>query len=466
MRSRTVVTISVFWLLTASIALARTVHFAPAKTTNSGIAYTSRIAVGDFNHDGVPDLVISSAGNQVAVFLGKGNGTFTGPAIYNLTFYVTGSVAVGDFNGDGELDLAVVGGDTSGNGVAFLSGNGDGTFNPPVYFPTTLAGSSLAVVADNFTNNSDLDLFVGGNGSSEVILGDDRGVFQNGEPESVFGFGVAVGDFNNDGKLDVATTQTYPNYNSTGVSVLLGNGDGTFQSPVAYAGMEAPLGIATGDFNGDRIPDLSITDYIYNTVVVLQGKGDGTFTYVGQWYAGINPGAVSVSDFNMDGKADLVVSDYGGTGVSVLPGLGNGTFHSSFNLITGNGPSDVAVADLNIDGSADIVVVNSTDNTFSVLLNGAGTRVRLTSLPNPSSLGQAVTFTATVQGSVDKSSAPSGTIVFNDGSTDLGSASLISGTASFSSSTLSRGSHHITAIYSGDIRFNPNKSPALIQRVE
>src|SRR5579864_1101159 len=128
-------------LLTASAAQARSIRFAAAKTTSAGIAHTTRVEVGDFNHDGNPDLAISSNYNQVAIFLGKGNGSFTGPTIYDLTFYVTGSVAVGDFDGDGKLDLAVVGGDTIGNGLAFLAGNGDGTFNAPVYFPTTLAGA-------------------------------------------------------------------------------------------------------------------------------------------------------------------------------------------------------------------------------------------------------------------------------------------------------------------------------------
>jgi hypothetical protein len=179
MRYHTAVSILIFSFLTASNALARTARFAAAKTTSSGILHTARVAVGDFNHDGRPDLAISSTYNQVAVFLGKGNGAFGGPTIYNLTFYVTGSVAVGDFDGDGKLDLAVVGGDTTGNGLAFLSGNGDGTFNPPVYYQTTLAGASIVAVAGDFNHDSNSDLFVGGNGSSQVILGNGSGSFLN-----------------------------------------------------------------------------------------------------------------------------------------------------------------------------------------------------------------------------------------------------------------------------------------------
>lgn len=466
MHYRTVVSVMLISLFTAPSTLARPIRFAAAKTTASGIAHTARVAVGDFNHDGNPDLAISSTFNQVAVFLGKGDGTFTAPRVYTLTFYVTGAVAVGDFNGDGRLDLAVVGGDTSGNGLAFLAGKGDGSFDPPTYFPTTLAGASITALADDFDHDRNLDLFVGGNGSSEVVSGDGTGKFQNGQLENVFGFGVAAGDFNHDGNLDVATTQAYPYYNSNGVSILLGNGDGTFRSPQAYSGMEEPTAIATGDFNGDKKLDLAVTDYLFNTIVILQGNGDGTFTNIGQWFAGINPSAVAVSDFNMDGKADLAVSDYGSNGISVLPGKGDGTFPIVSNLPTGAGPSDVVAVDLNHDGSTDLVVVNNADNTFGVLLNAAGTNVHLTSSPNPSKQSQAVTFTATVHASVDKLFAPSGTIVFRDGAKVLGNATpLTGGSASFTTSTLTQGVHRITAAYSGDAHFNPKQSPILIQKI-
>ena len=463
-----VVLISSFTALPAS---ARQIRFAAAKTKSTGIAHTVHVAVADFNHDGKPDLAISSTYNQVAIFLGNGNGTFTGPTIYNLTFYVTGSVAIGDFDNDGKLDLAVVGGDTSGNGLAFLSGNGNGSFNPPAYFPTTLAGASIVAVAGDFNHDHNLDLFVGGNCGSEVLLGDGKGDFQNGQVESACGFGVAIGDFNSDGNLDAATTQPYPNYNSTGVSVLLGNADGTFHTPVAYSGIEEPYAIATGDFNGDNKLDLAVGDNVMNTVVILQGNGDGTFTNIGQWYAGASPTAIAVSDFNRDGKADLAVSDYAGypgspgPGVDILPGKGDGTFPSFVSLPTGNGPSDVVAVDLNHDGSPDLVVINNVDNTFSVLLNAAGTYVQLAGSPNPSSLGQPVTFKATLRGSVAGSPIPSGTITFKDGPKTLANVSLTKGTASLTTSSLRLGTHNITATYSGDADFNPNHSVTLLQKV-
>jgi hypothetical protein len=452
-------------LFTASTALARPIRFAAAKTTASGIEHTTRLAVGDFNHDGNPDLAISSTYNQVAIFLNKGHGVFTGPTIYDLSFYVTGSVVVADFNEDGKLDLAIVGGDTSGNGLAFLAGNGDGSFNPPIYFQTTLAGSSITAVADDFNHDHHLDLFVGGNGSSEVILGDGTGNFEDGQLENVFGFGVAVSDFDGDGNLDVATTQAYPSYNANGVSILLGNADGSFHSPQGYSGMEQPYGIAAGDFNGDKKLDLAVTDYLFDTIVILQGNGDGTFTNIGQFFAGPNPGAVVVSDFNMDGKADLAVTDYGGDGVFVQAGNGDGTFSGVLNLPTGAGPSGVAAVDLNHDGCTDLVVVNNVDNTFSVLLNAAGTYVDPTSSVNPSTQGQAVTFTATVHASVDKSFLPSGTVAFREGAKVLGRVPLTGGSASFTTSTLTQGVHRITTTYSGDTHFNQKTSIVVLRQI-
>ena len=457
--------LALFSFLTSPV-FSRNIRLAPAQTMPNGITHTERVASSDFNRDGNPDLAISSTFNQIAIFLGNGDGTVSGPTIYNLTFYVTGSVTIGDFNSDGNDDLAVVGGDTSDNGLAFLSGNGDGTFNAPVYFPTTLAGSSITAVAADLNGDHNLDLFVGGNGSSQVILGDGLGNFQNGQLEAVYGDGVVIGDFNRDGKLDAATTQPFPSFNSTAVSVLLGNGDGTFQSPMAYAGLEEPAGISSGDFNGDKILDLAVGDYLFNTVVILQGNGDGTFTNIGQWYAGINPGSLAVSDFNADGKLDLAVTDYGGIGVALLPGKGDGTFPKSSYRATGAGPATGTVVDLNHDGSSDLVVVNNLDDTFSVLLNAAGTSVVLGSSPDPSRQWQAVTFTATVQGSVITSPSPTGNVIFKDGSTTLGNATLTGGVASFSTTSLSRGRHYIVAMYAGDPNFNANRSGVLIQVVK
>jgi hypothetical protein len=122
--------------------------------------------------------------------------------------------------------------------------------------------------------------------------------------------------------------------------------------------------------------------------------------------------------------------------------------------------------DLNHDGSPDLVVVNNLDESVSVLLNAAGTYLQLTSSPNPSRFGQAVTFTATAQGSVTTSAIPSGTVTFKDGSTTLGTVRLSQGGASFTTSALGQGTHNIVVGYSGDTNFNPNRSTILVQKVK
>jgi hypothetical protein len=466
MRGRHFLSMLLISLFAALPAFGRNIHFGVARTRGTGILHTLRVVVGDFNNDGNPDLAISSNYNQVAIFLGKGNGAFSGPTIYNLTFYVTGQVAVGDFNKDGKLDLAVVGGDSAGNGLAFLAGNGDGTFHPPVYSKTILAGASITAVAADLNGDQNLDLFVGGNGSSEVLLGDGKGNFHDGQLENVFGFGVALGDFNDDGKIDAATTQPFPSHNDTGVSVLLGNGDGTFQSPSAYSGLFEPDAIATGDFNGDKKLDLAVTDDLGATVTIFQGNGDGTFTNIGQTFVSNQLGAITVSDFNRDGSADIAVSMYGAGGLTVLTGAGNGTFPVNTYMSTNGAPSDVVAVDVNGDGSPDLVSVDNSGNTFSVILNAAGTNVGLTSSANPSSFGDTVTFSVRVRGSVLLASIPTGTITFEDAQQTLGTVPLSNGTASLSLSSLSRGTHNIKAIYSGNARFNPGRVAVVDQRVK
>ena len=442
----------------------RPIHFAAANTFSSGMDHSGYVAAGDFNGDGYPDLVVATTYSSVAVYLGTGTGSFGPPAIFTLTYYVTGQVVVGDFNGDGKLDFAVVGGDTVGNGLALFAGNGDGTFQPVQYFPTTLAGAEISAVTGNFSGS--LDIFTGGNGSSMLILNDGKGTFSGSGPAlNTYGFDVAAGDFNHDGRLDAAATQPSFAFSGAGVNVLLGNGDGTFQEPQLYSGMENPLGITTGDFNGDGKLDLAVTDYEADTVVILQGNGDGTFTNIGQFYAGFEPGSVAAADFNQDGNLDLAVSDYASDVLTILPGVGTGMFQSSFTVTTASAPSDVIAVDVNSDGSPDLVVVNNTANSISVLLNSNGTTVQLTGSPNPAKSGESVTFAAIVRASVAKTT-PSGTVTFYDGKRPLETVPLIHGRALFNTSSLSIGSHSIAAAYSGSAQFNPNHSHIWVEKID
>ena len=184
---------------------------------------------------------------------------------------------------------------------------------------------------------------------------------------------VAVGDFNGDGIPDLAVT----NYGSKTVSILLGDGSGGFApapgSPIAV-GFQ-PFGVAAGDFNGDGITDLAVANYGSNSVSILLGNGSGGFaTSTGTRIAvGTHPRAVAVGDFNGDGIADLAVVNYGSNTVSTLLGDGSGGFTLGSTTTVGTSPAAVAVGDFNGDGIADLAVVNSASSSVSILLGtGSG----------------------------------------------------------------------------------------------
>ena len=176
---------------------------------------------------------------------------------------------------------------------------------------------------------------------------------------------LAMGDFNGDGKLDLATT----NNGSANVSVLLGNGNGTFGAATNFAVGSAPRGIATGDFNGDGKLDLVVSNVNSNTVSVLLGTGTGSFASAVNYAVGSGPVALAVSDFNGDGKADIAVTNGGGGTITLLFGNGNGTFAGRADFTIGDTPRGIAVNDYNGDGKADILVANLNSNSLSILLH-------------------------------------------------------------------------------------------------
>ena len=183
-------------------------------------------------------------------------------------------------------------------------------------------------------------------------------------------FSIAAADLNGDGKIDLVVT----NYQDGDVSVLLGNGDGTFQTAVNYAAGTSPQSVAVGDFNGDGKADLAIANRVDNDVSVLLGNGDGTFQPALNYGTGSNPCAVVVGDFNGDGKVDLAVTNNSDNDISVLLGNGDGTFQPAANYATGSGPYAIVVGDFNGDSKLDLAVTNFNSDNISVLLgNGDGT---------------------------------------------------------------------------------------------
>jgi hypothetical protein len=180
---------------------------------------------------------------------------------------------------------------------------------------------------------------------------------------------VTTADFNGDGKLDLAVAT-----GNNSVSILLGNGTGTFPTHVQYAMPGNPVAIVHGDFNGDGKQDIATADQTANEISVLLGNGDGTFQSHHEYATGPKPMALATADVNGDGNLDIIVADYSANKVSVLLGDGDGTFKTHVDYATGHGPSGVAVGDLNGDGRLDLVVSNKSDNTVSILLgNGDGT---------------------------------------------------------------------------------------------
>jgi hypothetical protein len=181
---------------------------------------------------------------------------------------------------------------------------------------------------------------------------------------------IAAGDFNLDGRADLAVT----NHTSNTVSILIGSGTGTFQPPVNFGVGNAPFSVATGDFNGDGLLDVAVGNQGSNNVSVLLGNGTGSFLAAVNYSAGAGASAVSVGDFNGDGRSDLAVANFDSNNVSVLLGNGNGTFQPATNYDVDTGPFSLVISDFNADGIADFAVANFTSNNVSVLIgNGNGT---------------------------------------------------------------------------------------------
>ncbi|MDQ6623788.1 MAG: FG-GAP-like repeat-containing protein [Verrucomicrobiota bacterium] len=325
-----------------TLIVARSATAAPATFTTQTYPFLGNNHVAaDFNGDGKLDLAGSGA-NSAGVMLGNGDGTFRAKIDYAVGGQAQ-DIAAGDFNGDAKIDLAVTI-NTLQIGLSLLTGTGTGAFNAPINLANTTGFDSPAIVAT---------------------------------------------DLNNDGKLDLVIAHTIACYTAPCtvtrlLTVMLGNGDGSFQ-PARNIDVGTGMSrIVVGDFNRDGIKDLAIAGD-QAQVYILLGVGDGTFvqqptiTLIGGSTLGVDATDISVADLNRDGFQDLVVSiGLNGSRTAILLGNGNGTFRVPSILSEPNRrvPQYNAVADFNGDGIPDIALslADGTGGLFEILNgNGDGT---------------------------------------------------------------------------------------------
>ncbi|MEG5170538.1 VCBS repeat-containing protein, partial [Microcoleus sp. AT10-A2] len=337
------------------------------------------IAVGDVNDNSTVDIVTAGYGNSVSVLLGNGDGTF-GVRDYTVSDSPN-SIALGDLNGDLNLDIITVssfGGTTPNAGrVSVLLGDGSGNFTPQANnYP--VASGALSVAVGDVNKDGQNDVVTANNSSTNslsLLLGNGNGTFAastnialNSSPEF-----VTLNDLNKDGNLDIiaASPSSGTNPASGRVSVLLGNGSGTFAAQSNYSVNVGAVSVAVGDLNGDGNNDIitankrdsNVSASLNNDVSVLLSNGDGSFgvatNYSIQSITGNfhNPLSVAVGDVDGDGDLDAVISGQGYGLESVFLNNGNGTFANPSDDNYSSYASDqaVALADIDLDSDLDLI---------------------------------------------------------------------------------------------------------------
>jgi uncharacterized protein YjdB len=406
------------------------------------------LAVGDFNGDGKPDLVVANnAANNMSILLGNGDGTFRAPMTIQTAFTIT-SVAVADFNGDGIADLAIVGVTSKLN---VLLGNGDGTFQTPLSYALPGQNPTSLVVAD-FNGDGKADLAIAQYGLISIQLGNGDGTFQTAVNYS-FGQGTpsfAVADFNADGKPDlIVVGVNFPN-------ILLGNGDGTFQAPVMFSFSGAT--VAVGDFNGDGKIDVALSAYGsagYGIVVALGALLPPTTTTLD-----ISP---SPGYFGQPVTLTAKVSPATATGTVTF--LSSGAPLTTAKLVNGQAAANNT---FNSTGSFTLQVAYTGDSNDAVsesapvplIIGPAPTSVLLSTSANPVVENNRLILTATISPTV-----ATGAVAFYQGNTLLGTGQVINGQAEYIAKLAAPGTYSLTAVFGGANDYQISSSNAITEVV-
>jgi hypothetical protein len=330
------------------------------------------IKVADFNGDGILDAAVISG--ELAILLGNADGTFTQESTSSVSGIVR-DLTVGDFNGDGIPDIAVLQ-DGGPSTVAVFLGRGDGTFISQPLIPVFSSYGANSIVTGDFDGDGNPDLLVTNynDGSTALLLGNGEGEFRAVPSPTLGGAGgeAIVADFNGDGIPDVAVFTSIPEVFAIqpSLSILFGNGDGTFLTSSVDLPCDQDSAFGVADFNGDGLADIAVANcYNSQNLDVLLSNGNTTFTSlelpgaVGDQYD--DPAEVATGDLNGDGIPDLVLSNPYSVQIGILLGKGDGTFVAGPVLpVPGEAwAGEAAVADFNGDGIPDLITTAS-PNTF------------------------------------------------------------------------------------------------------
>jgi hypothetical protein len=442
--------------------------------------YLSNIGVGDLNNDGFSDLVVSCGDNSgdydIYSMLSNGDGTFAAPVLVDTVYYTT-AFALGDMNKDGKLDLVLQGAvsppscvdnNNCVDGLAVLTGNGDGTFSPSYQVATTFYTYPIILLAD-IDHDGYLDI-VGFNGGGEEPSALDIYLSHSATSYGVVTAGVSnpsasvtlspfpysysypfTADFNGDGLPDLGLTFLYYNESGDtyGISTWLNTstpGNASFGAPANIATSGPSEGITVADLNGDGFPDLADNSNGSGQFFENDGKGNFANTYTNLSLPANSVLSLAAADINDDGVADLIVVPNAGSAFSVVSYITTGQADANFTFTpTQDGPNLITAV---WPGNVDFVTATP---TYTLTVNGDSTATSISSNHTTTEYGESVTISSTVTS--PDAGTPTGTITFLDGTTTLATVNLSGGTASYTTSAFKVGKHIISAIYSGDMVF-------------